>query len=186
MLLVVPHAPETMRLLALAGLASLLTSAFGQSSSVDSYVASESPIAQAGLLANIGPSGAKSSGAKVGRPLTRSGGCAQHGGLFQAGVVIASPSTTNPNYLYTWVRDSSLVFKLIVDRYTSGQDTSTRSLIDAFVSAEATLQQTTNPSGSVSSGGLGEPKFNIDETAFTDAWGRPQRGLYTRNLQQSA
>ena len=54
-----------MRLLALATLASVLASALGQSSSVDSYAASESPIARAGLLANIGSSGAKSAGAKV-------------------------------------------------------------------------------------------------------------------------
>lgn len=33
-----------------------------------------------------------------------------------------------------------------------------------------------NPSGDLSDGaGLGEPKFNVDETAFTGAWGRPQR-----------
>ena len=54
-----------MKLLALAGLGSLLTSVLGQSTSVTSYIASESPIAKAGLLANIGPSGAKSSGAKA-------------------------------------------------------------------------------------------------------------------------
>ena len=94
----------------------------------------------------------------------------------QAGVVIASPNTVNPDYLYTWVRDSSLVFKVLIDQYTSGQDTSLRSLIDEFVAAEATLQQTPNPSGDVTTGGLGEPKFNIDESAFTGAWGRPQRG----------
>ncbi|OBZ68698.1 Glucoamylase [Grifola frondosa] len=125
-------------------------------SSVDSYVSTESPIAKAGVLANIGSSGSKSSGAK-------------------SGIVIASPSTTNPDYLYTWTRDSSLVFKALIDQYTTGADTSLRSLIDDFVSAEATLQQVSNPSGTVSSGGLGEPKFNIDETAFTGAWGRPQR-----------
>jgi len=34
---------------------------------VESYIAKESPIAKAGLLANIGPDGSKSSGAKVGR-----------------------------------------------------------------------------------------------------------------------
>lgn len=44
-----------------------------------------------------------------------------------------------------------------------------------FVQAEAAIQQVTNPSGSVSTGGLGEPKFYINETAFTGAWGRPQR-----------
>lgn len=32
----------------------------------DSYIASEGPIAKAGVLANIGPSGSKSNGAKAG------------------------------------------------------------------------------------------------------------------------
>ncbi|KAF9220901.1 glycoside hydrolase family 15 protein [Gyrodon lividus] len=131
-------------------------SAWAQSSTVDSYVSTESPIAMASVLANIGPNGSKSSGA-------------------YPGVVIASPSTSNPDYLYTWVRDSSLVFKELIDQYTSGQDTTLRTLIDEFVTAEANLQQVPNPSGTVSTGGLGEPKFNIDESAFTGAWGRPQR-----------
>ncbi|KAJ7784273.1 glucoamylase [Mycena metata] len=122
-------------------------------SSVDSYVATESPIAKAGLLANIGPSGSKSSGAK-------------------AGIVIASPSTVDPDYLFTWVRDSSLVFKVIIDQFTSGQDTTLLGQIQNFISAESELQQVTNPSGSISTGGLGEPKFNIDGSAFTGAWGR--------------
>ncbi|KAJ3483035.1 hypothetical protein NLI96_g6578 [Meripilus lineatus] len=129
---------------------------FAQSSSVDSYISTESPIAKAGIIANIGPIGSKSQGAK-------------------AGIVIASPSTTNPNYLFTWTRDSSLVFKALIDQFVSGQDTSLRTLIDQFVSSQAFIQQVSNPSGTVSSGGLGEPKFNVDETAFTGAWGRPQR-----------
>ena len=54
-----------MRLLALTALVSLACSVFGQSSTAVSYIATESPIAKAGLLANIGPSGSKSSGAKV-------------------------------------------------------------------------------------------------------------------------
>jgi hypothetical protein len=36
-----------------------------QSDSVDQYISSEGPIAKAGLLANIGPDGSKSSGAKA-------------------------------------------------------------------------------------------------------------------------
>lgn len=159
-----------MRLLRLSSLLGLLTTPsllphlVRAQSSVSAYIATESPLAQAGLLANIGSSGSKSSGAKP-------------------GVVIASPSTNNPDYLYTWTRDSSLVFKALIDQYTqnlagaSGSAAaSIRSLIDEFVQAEATLQQVSNPSGTVSTGGLGEPKFNIDETAFTGAWGRPQRG----------
>ncbi|KIM89405.1 carbohydrate-binding module family 20 protein [Piloderma croceum F 1598] len=136
----------------------LTLSAFvsAQSNSVDQYISSEGPIAKAGLLANIGPDGSKSSGA-------------------MAGVVIASPSTTNPDYLYSWIRDSSLVFKVIIDQYTTGQDSSFGNLIDDFVTAEATFQKIPNPSGNVSTGGLGEPKFYINETAFEGSWGRPQR-----------
>ena len=118
-------------------------------------------------------------------------------------MVIASPSTANPNYLYTWIRDASLVFKALIDQYTLAQhssaplidkyilaqdtsaplvdqyilaqDTSLGPLIDMFVQAEKNIQQVTNPSGSLTTGGLGEPKFNIDESAFTGPWGRPQR-----------
>jgi len=110
------------------------------------------------VLANIGASGSKAAGAK-------------------AGIVVASPSQTNPDYFYTWTRDSSLVFKALIDQYTLNIDhtASLRTLIDEFVAAESILQQTSNPSGTVSTGGLGEPKFNVDETAFTGAWGRPQR-----------
>ena len=47
--------------------------------------------------------------------------------------------------------------------------------IESYIAAQAHLQTFSNPSGGLSSGGLGEPKFNVDETAFTGAWGRPQR-----------
>ena len=57
-------------------------------------------------------------------------------------------------------------------RFTRGEDSSLRTLIDQFVTAEAQLQETSNPSGTISTGGLGEPKFNIDMTAFTGPWGR--------------
>lgn len=139
--------------------------ALAQSSNVDAYIASESTIAKAGVLANIGPSGAKCQGAN-------------------AGVVIASPSATNPDYVFTWTRDSSLVFKMLIDQYTLGIDSSAslRTQIDQFIEAESVLQQTSNPSGSISTGGLGEPKFNIDESAFTGPWGRPQRGALFRTF----
>ncbi|KAK7048627.1 Glucoamylase [Favolaschia claudopus] len=122
-------------------------------SSVDSYVAKELPIAKAGLLANIGSTGSKSQGAK-------------------AGIVIASPSKVDPDYVFTWVRDSSLVFKVIIDQFTSGEDTTLLGQIQNFITAETALQQVSNPSGTISTGGLGEPKFEIDGTAFTGSWGR--------------
>ncbi|KAI0279175.1 glucoamylase [Russula aff. rugulosa BPL654] len=126
-----------MRLLCLVSVIGLVGTAISEPAiTADSYFGKESPIAKAGVLANIGPDGIKCHGAK-------------------SGIVIASPS---PAYLATWVRDSSLVFK-----------------IDHFVAAEAAIQQVPNPSGTVKTGGLGEPKFNIDGSAFTGSLGRPQR-----------
>ena len=57
-------------------------------------------------------------------------------------------------------------------RYTTGEDNSTRALIDEFLEAQSKLQQVTNPSGNILTGGLGEPKFNIDLSAYTGPWGR--------------
>ncbi|TFK73657.1 glycoside hydrolase family 15 protein [Pluteus cervinus] len=150
-------AQTRMRVFLVSALA-LCATIFTQARVVDDYVSREGPIAKAGLLANIGSTGAKSLGA---RP----------------GVVVASPNRVDPDYVYMWIRDSSLVFKLLVDQYTLGDDTSPaiRSLIDAFVTSQGRIQKVSNPSGTQATGGLGEPKFNIDETAFTDGWGRPQR-----------
>lgn len=61
---------------------------------------------------------------------------------------------------------------MLIDQYVSGQDTSLLSQIDSFVNAEGKLQQVSNPSGTFTTGGLGEPKFNIDGSAFTGPWGR--------------
>ncbi|KIJ40940.1 carbohydrate-binding module family 20 protein [Sphaerobolus stellatus SS14] len=143
-----------MRFLRFLGLLSFV--ALSTQQNVASYVQTETPIAKAGILANIGPSGSKSSGAA-------------------SGIVIASPSTTNPDYLFTWTRDSSLVFKTLIDQYVSGQDTSLLGQINNFITAESKLQQVSNPSGGPTTGGLGEPKFNVDGSAFTGPWGRPQR-----------
>ena len=56
-----------MRLLCLASVFGLVGTAISEpaATTADSYFSNESPIAKAGLLANIGPDGKKSSGAKV-------------------------------------------------------------------------------------------------------------------------
>ncbi|KAK7711543.1 glycoside hydrolase 15 protein [Botryosphaeria dothidea] len=125
-------------------------------SSVDTFISTESPIAYAGVLANIGDDGSKVAGAA-------------------AGIVVASPSKSEPDYFYTWTRDASLVFKALVDHFIAG-DYSLQDEIEEFIISQAKLQGVSNPSGDLSSGtGLGEPKFNVDLTQFTGAWGRPQR-----------
>jgi glucoamylase len=123
---------------------------------VEAFIAKESPIAKANMLANIGTNSYRYQGAL-------------------AGVVVAAPST-NPDYRYVWTRDAALVFKAIIDQFTSGADTSLRSRIDDYVQSTPKFQALDTPSGSASSAqNLGEPKFNLDITAFTGSWGRPQR-----------
>ncbi|ORY64006.1 glycoside hydrolase family 15 protein [Pseudomassariella vexata] len=124
---------------------------------VDSFVAAEEPIALEQLLCNIGPSGCHASG--VG-----------------SGLVIASPSQSDPDYYYHWTRDAALVFKAIVDRFVNSYDATLQTEIENYIAGQARLQTVSNPSGSLSDGsGLGEPKYNDDFSAYTDAWGRPQR-----------
>lgn len=44
-----------------------------------------------------------------------------------------------------------------------------------YIDAQAYLQIFSNTSGTLTTGGLGEPHFNVDLTAYTGSWGRPQR-----------
>ncbi|KAK0708998.1 Six-hairpin glycosidase-like protein [Lasiosphaeria miniovina] len=125
--------------------------------SVDSFIQTETPIAWNALLCNIGTSGCAASGAA-------------------SGAVVASPSKSNPDYWFTWSRDSALVFRGIVDAFTESYDPKLQTQIQNYIASQAKLQGVSNPSGSFSNGaGLGEPKFNVDLTQFTGAWGRPQR-----------
>jgi glucoamylase len=63
---------------------------------------------------------------------------------------------------------------MLIERFVAG-DKSLKQKIDDYTSAQAQLQGVTNPSGGPDTGGLGEPKYNVDKTAFTGPWGRPQR-----------
>lgn len=121
--------------------------------SVDSFVATESPIALSRLLCNIGANGCYTQGVA-------------------SGAVIASPSKANPDYWYTWTRDAGLTLKELIDIFANGYNATLQSDIQNYITAQATLQGVSNPSGSLSNGaGLGEPKFNVDLSAFTGDWG---------------
>jgi len=100
----------SMRSILLTGFA-FSTAIFFQNNAVDQFVATQYPISKAGVLANIGPSGSKSSSAKVRFCFTPTLLVFK---WIQAGVVIASPSISDPDYLYTWARDSALVYKTII------------------------------------------------------------------------
>ncbi|KAJ5150854.1 uncharacterized protein N7482_010106 [Penicillium canariense] len=123
--------------------------------SLDTWLASETSVARQGILDNIGSSGAYAASA-------------------DPGIIIASPSTSSPDYYYTWTRDSALTMKVLIDQFKNG-DTDLLGVIEEYISSQAYIQTVSNPSGTLSTGGLGEPKFYVDETAYTGSWGRPQR-----------
>lgn len=125
---------------------------------LETFIAREQPIALAGALANIG--GLNSSWVQGASP----------------GIVVASPSTVNPDYFFTWTRDSALTYTMLIDELIFG-NTSLRKTIEDYATAQAILQTIDNPSGSLwpVGDGLGEPKFYTNITPFDGPWGRPQR-----------
>ena len=142
-------------LLAVAAIASPLTE---RQTSLSSFISTERSIALNGAVANIGGSGSD----------------LVYGAF--PGIVVAAPSTFNPNYFYTWTRDSALTFTMLIDELILG-NTSLQYLVDDYVRAQAILQTIANPSGTLYPAGLGlgEPKFYTNESRFDGDWGRPQR-----------
>ena len=120
----------------------------GSQESLDGWIQKESHIAREKLLQNISPSDAV------------------------RGVVIASPSKENPNYYYHWVRDAALVMDVVTTLYEKASNPTERlkyfNLLMDYVSFSRSNQETKTLTG------LGEPKFNVDGSAFNDPWGRPQ------------
>ncbi|KAG8959314.1 hypothetical protein FRC03_008159 [Tulasnella sp. 419] len=93
------------------------------------------------------------------------------------GLVIASPSTYKPDYFYTWTRDSAIVTSTILQHYLRTGDLAAEANLRMYAYSQAALQVVCNPSGCFDgdAGGLGEPKFHVNGSAFTESWGRPQR-----------
>ncbi len=83
------------------------------------------------------------------------------------GIIAASPSN-DPNYNYHWIRDSALVMRVYIDLYSKDKNDNYFKHLINYIENEYSLQDTKTISG------LGEPKYNIDGSAFNDAWGRPQ------------
>ncbi len=98
-----------------------------------------------------------------------------------AGSVIASPSRGEPmeaNYFYFWVRDAALVMTSVVELYRSETDATKKAdyatKLEDYIKFSRQNQLTANPSDRSPSGRLGEPKFNVDGSAYNSPWGRPQ------------
>ncbi|KAI8069295.1 Six-hairpin glycosidase-like protein [Gongronella butleri] len=102
----------------------------------------------------------------------------------KTGCVVAAQSSSNPDYWYHWARDSALTMDVIARLYaqavasgnTADQALYKQKMLD-WISFEQYLQGNTNPTVSITGNildNVGEPKFNVDGSAFTGGWGRPQ------------
>lgn len=95
-----------------------------------------------------------------------------------SGVVVAGQSgpsypSNDPDYEYTWVRDSSLTMSVVQKLYHAATNSSAKSQFEGvlFQYAGARANEQIDPNLQT---GLGEPKFNLDNSVFTGPWGRPQ------------
>jgi glucoamylase len=84
------------------------------------------------------------------------------------GTIIASPSKSDPNYYYHWIRDSALTMRVIVNLYKKTKELKYLEIILKYINTEYKLIDLDTLSG------IGEPKFNVNKTCFNDNWGRPQ------------
>ncbi|PVZ98827.1 hypothetical protein BB558_005163 [Smittium angustum] len=89
------------------------------------------------------------------------------------GAICASPSNSNPDYFYHWIRDSALTASFLV-KNLQGQKNSLeysekKRKVNDFVSFSQKLVSKPHPIG-----GFGEPKYNMDGSYFMSEWGRPQ------------
>ncbi|HXH30198.1 MAG TPA: glycoside hydrolase family 15 protein [Bacteriovoracaceae bacterium] len=84
------------------------------------------------------------------------------------GMVVASPSRSNPDYYFDWLRDTALTMRSLIDYYELKKDPAIKKMIFTWIDAEIHRQNLPTLTG------LGEPKFNVDGSGYTGPWGRPQ------------
>lgn len=90
------------------------------------------------------------------------------------GTVIAAQSYSEPDYAYNWVRDAALTMDVVEKFYEAallpGPKKKFEKILFQYAQARADEQNDPN----LTFAGLGEPKFWLNNTAFTGPWGRPQ------------
>lgn len=88
------------------------------------------------------------------------------------GSVIASPSRSDPDYFFHWIRDAALTMDTLVTLRERTKDAGEKARLLNRLFAYADFSRKNQATQTMT--GLGEPKFNVDGTAFNGPWGRPQ------------
>lgn len=78
-----------------------------------------------------------------------------------------------PDYEYTWVRDTSLTFEVVKSLYAAASKKPARSFYEGLIFAYSDVRAHEQIEPGLQTG-LGEPKFYLNNTIFTGPWGRPQ------------
>jgi glucoamylase len=90
------------------------------------------------------------------------------------GAIVASPSRSNPDYYFHWVRDSGIAAKAILSLYRSAEEPAARRRYLGVLLDFADFSRHIQGTSARTSAGLGEPKFTVDGAPYTGPWGRPQ------------
>jgi glucoamylase len=88
----------------------------------------------------------------------------------QPGSVLASPSTSDPNYYFHWVRDAARTMRTLVATDYLPMD---MDKFDAAIKSYVEFSKI-NQTVPTLSNSLGEPKFYVSGSAYDLPWGRPQ------------
>lgn len=82
------------------------------------------------------------------------------------GALIASPSTSAPNYFYHWTRDAALTMGTLIEL---GPNPLVNNAVRNWADFELVAQ-----SNAAKAQGVAEPKFEVNGQVFAGPWGRPQ------------
>lgn len=104
---------------------------------------------------------------------------------FSANAIVASPSKTNPDYWYEWVRDSGIVINMLIDLLNNNdvKYRDVKSILESYVKNHLIFQDIAIENTHIKNSEteftvtMGEPKFNIDLSVYDKSWGRPQNDL---------
>lgn len=101
--------------------------------------------------------------------------------MAKSGTIIASPSMPDnrfsQSYFFHWVRDGAITMSSVCQLYENSKDSEKKAyykeIILNYLDFVEVIQSQPMLNGVDV---LGEPKFNVDGTVWTEPWGRPQVG----------
>lgn len=101
--------------------------------------------------------------------------------LSKPGAVIASPAMPDnhfsQSYFFHWVRDGAIVISTICTLYENCSDPQRKAYYKEIILSYVDFVEKIQSQPMLNNVNvLGEPKFNVDGTVWTQPWGRPQAG----------